>query len=70
MHEVVKRATDAFGVDRCLWGTGYPGYLRTKNNWPPLDGELRIVREAFDWLSASDQAKILGDNAARIWQLS
>ncbi len=69
MHEVVKRATNAFGVDRCLWGTGYPGYLRTKNNWPPLDGELRIVREAFDWLSESDRAKILGGNAARIWQL-
>jgi predicted TIM-barrel fold metal-dependent hydrolase len=70
MHEVVKRAIDAFGVDRCLWGTGFPGPVRTRYNRPTLDEELRIVREAFDWLSDGDRAKILGDNAARIWQLS
>ena len=70
MHEIVKRAIAAFGVDRCLWGTGYPGYHRTKHNWPSLDGELRIVREAFDWLTDDERSRILGANAARIWQLT
>ena len=23
MHEVVRRAIDGFGIERCLWGTGY-----------------------------------------------
>ena len=69
MLPVVKRAVDAFGTNRILWGTGYPGYHRTKHNWPTLEGELRIVREAFDWLTEEQQSKMLGENAARIWQL-
>lgn len=67
MHEVVKMAIDAFGIDHCLWGTGYPGYHRVKHGWPTLDEEVRIVREAFDWLTADEQAKMLGENATRIW---
>ena len=70
MHPLVKRAIGTFGVERCLWGTGYPGHFRVGANWPPLDGELRIIREGLDWLSDSDVSAILGDNAARIWGLS
>lgn len=70
MHEAVRRAVDSYGADRCLWGTGFPGPVRAQYNWPSLDAELRIVREGFDWLTDSERAKILGDNAARIWQLS
>ncbi len=69
MHPVIRRAVDSFGVERCLWGTGYPGHLRVEHGWPALDGELRIVREGFDWLSDGDRALILGENAAGIWQL-
>ena len=70
MHEVVRRATDTFGVERCLWGTGYPGHFRVDHGWPSLDGELRIVREGFDWLTDDDRALILGENAKGIWALS
>ena len=67
MHEVIKRAIDAFGIDRCLWGTGYPGHLRVAHGWPPLADELRLVRGGLDWLTAAERASILGDNARRLY---
>ena len=69
MHEVVKRAIEAFGIDRCIWGTGYPGYLREKNGWISLSDELRLVTEGFDWLSDTERAMLLGTNARRIYEI-
>lgn len=67
MHEAIKRAIDAFGIDRCLWGTGFPGHLRVAHGWPPLADELRLVREGLDWLTATERASILGENARRLF---
>jgi len=67
MHEAVKLAIGAFGIERCMWGTGYPGYHRTDHGWPTLADELRIVREGFDWLTDDERSLLLGENAARIW---
>ena len=67
MHPVVKMATDAFGIERCMWGTGYPGYHREKHGWPSLAGELDLVREGYSWLSEGDRSKLLGDNARRLF---
>ena len=67
LHGAVERAVDAFGVDRCLWGTGFPGHLRGRHGWPPLTDELRLVREGFDWLTAAERAAILGGNARRLF---
>ena len=67
MHEVIKRGIDAFGIDRCLWGTGYPGHLRVAHGWPPLADELRLVRDGLDWLTAGERASILGENARRLY---
>ncbi len=61
---------DAFGIERCMWGTGYPGYHRVEHGWPSLADELKIVREAFDWLTDESRSLLLGDNAARVWGLS
>ena len=69
MHEVIKRAIDAFGIDRCLWGTGFPGHLRLAYGWPSLADELRLVREGLDWLTATERASILGENARRLFDL-
>ncbi|HAG55372.1 MAG TPA: hypothetical protein DCL17_03090 [Dehalococcoidia bacterium] len=68
MHDAVKMAVDAFDIDRCMWGTGYPGYHRVDHGWLSLADELRLVREGFDWLTSGEQAKLLGDNAMRIWK--
>jgi len=67
MHEVIKMAMDAFGVDRVMWGTGYPGYHRVEHGWLSLEDELKLVRDGFDWLSAEEKNKYLGLNALRIW---
>ena len=67
MHEVIRRAIDAFGIKRCLWGTGFPGRLRGAYGWPPLADELRLVREGFDWLTPGERAAILGENAWRLF---
>lgn len=67
MHGAIERAIDAFGVERCLWGTGFPGHLRRRHGWPPLADELRLVREGFDWLTDADRAAILGGNARRLF---
>jgi L-fuconolactonase len=69
MHEAVKLAINEFGIERCMWGTGYPGHHRTDHGWPTLADELRIVREGFDWLTAHNRDLLLGDNAARVWNL-
>ena len=67
MHGVVGMAIDAFGIERCIWGTGYPGYLREKNGWISLADELRLVREGFDWLTDDERSKLLGGNACEIY---
>ena len=67
MHQVIKRGIDAFGIDRCLWGTGYPGHLRGAHGWPPLADELRLVREGLDWMTSAERASILGENARRLF---
>lgn len=67
MHEVVKMAIDAWGIERCMWGTGYPGYHRVEHGWPTLADELKLVTEGFDWLNDAEKALLLGDNAAKVW---
>jgi L-fuconolactonase len=69
MHDIVKRIIAAFGVDRCLWGTGYPSdRLRASFHWPAMSEELRLVREGFDFLTERDRRKLLGDNAVNLWR--
>jgi len=65
----VKQVYDAFGPDRLLWGTGYPGAVRGQYNRPALDQELALVRDQFAFMSAEDKQKYLGLNAARLWGL-
>ena len=66
----VKRVYEEFGADQLLWGTGYPGAARAHYERPTLARELALVREEMTFLSPEDVEKILGLNAARIWNLS
>ena len=57
------RIFDAFGLDRCLWGT----------DWTRATGLLTYQQgvEAFrvsDRLSASDRAKLMGDSLSRVYK--
>jgi predicted TIM-barrel fold metal-dependent hydrolase len=64
----VRKVYDAFGPDRLLWGTGFPGATRAQAGRPSLEEELLLVRKEIPFFSASDREKILGRNAARLWQ--
>jgi predicted TIM-barrel fold metal-dependent hydrolase len=63
----VRRVYDAFGPDRLLWGTGFPGATRAQAGRPPLSEELALIRREIPFFSAEDRRKILGANAAALW---
>jgi predicted TIM-barrel fold metal-dependent hydrolase len=65
-YPCVKRVYEAFGPDRLLWGTGFPGATRAQAGRPPLADELALVRE-ISFFSLADREKLLGANAARLW---
>ena len=69
VHPFIRRLHQAFGAERVLWGTGYPGHHRTKHNWLSLSDELALVREGFDFLTDDEKKMMLGENVARIWRL-
>jgi predicted TIM-barrel fold metal-dependent hydrolase len=66
-YPYVKRVYEAFGADRLLFGTGYPGTARAAYKRPPLDLEIALVEKEIPFFSADDREKILGRNAARLW---
>lgn len=63
----VRRMYEAFGPDRLLWGTGFPGITRSENGRPGLREELDLIEREIDFFTAADRAKILGQNAAKLW---
>ncbi len=65
----VRQVYDAFGPDRLLWGTGYPGAARAHFNRPALAAELDLIRREIAFFTSEDREKILGRNAAQLWKL-
>ncbi len=66
-YPLVKKVYEAFGADRLLWGTGFPGATRAQADRPSLDDELALIRKEIPFFTAKDRAKILGENAAKLW---
>ena len=69
VHPFIEKLVGAFGAERMVWGTGYPGHHRVKHNWPTLDQELHLVRERLPFLTEAQRERILGGTAAEIWGL-
>lgn len=65
--DLVKQVHQAFGSDRLLWGTGFPGATRAQAGRPSLQQELDLIRKELPFLTAQDREKILGRNAAKLW---
>ena len=63
----VRRVYDAFGSERLLWGTGFPGATRAQGGRPSLQEELDLIRKEIPFFTAADREKILGRNAAKLW---
>ncbi len=68
-YPFVKRVYEAFGPDRLLFGTGYPGSARAHYHRPTLDREIALFNH-MPFLSTEDRSKILGRNAKRLWGLA
>lgn len=66
-YPFVKRVYDAFGPDRLLFGTGYPGAARAFYKRPALDREIDMIRKEIPFFTAEDREKILGTNALKLW---
>jgi predicted TIM-barrel fold metal-dependent hydrolase len=66
-YPYVKRVYEAFGPDRLLFGTGYPGTARAAYDRPSLDKEIDLFRKLIPFFTAEDRQKILGGNASRLW---
>ena len=69
VHPFIEKLVSAFGAERMVWGTGYPGHHRAKHSWPTLDQELRLIREGLPFLTDAQRERILGGTAAEIWGL-
>jgi predicted TIM-barrel fold metal-dependent hydrolase len=70
VHPYIQALLQAFGAERALWGTGYPGHHRAAHNWLSLADELRLIRQGLPFLTASQRDRILGGTAAELWGLS
>jgi predicted TIM-barrel fold metal-dependent hydrolase len=57
---LVRRAFDAFGPERLIWGE--LGYDKSA-----FDKSMTLFEAHFDFASASDKARILGGNAAKLF---
>ena len=63
MHDLARRAVEAFGAERLLWGSDHTQTLgRGRASY---EEEVRFVAEALDFLSAGEKRSILGENARR-----
>lgn len=64
---MVKRVYEAFGPDRLLFGTGYPGSARASYDRPTLDKDIDMIRKEIPFFTDEDREKILGRNAVKLW---
>lgn len=61
----VDSCVEAFGADRCVLGSNWP----VDRLYSSYDVIMDLYREYISGLSESEQAKILSENAARIFKL-
>ena len=61
----VQAALEAFGPDRCMYGSDWPVCLLAA----PYPKQIQALKEALGPLSDADQAKIFGGNAEKFYGL-
>ena len=66
-YPYVERVYKAFGPDRLLFGTGYPGSARAGYQRPTLPEEIALIDTKIPCFSRQDRDKILGGNAVKLW---
>ena len=61
-RRVVDRLAEAFGAERLVWGSDYP--QTHDRTYAEL---VALGRDACAGLTGSDRARVLGENALRLW---
>tara|TARA_Y100000588_G_scaffold251439_1_gene265925 strand:+ start:2528 stop:3361 length:834 start_codon:yes stop_codon:yes gene_type:complete len=64
LHEAALKIIDAYGAERCVWGSNFPNSL-----WTPMftyAQHLQIFTEVLP-LSEAARAQVLGETARRLW---
>ena len=64
MHGIVRCIVDAFGADRCMWGSDFPCELWLKKS--TYAQHLDLFRQEID-MSEREREAILGGTAMRVW---
>ncbi len=60
----LRRLYDAFGPQRLMWGTNFPGVRRNTG----YDRALTLFREHLDFLTAEDKTWIFTKTPLRVWR--
>jgi predicted TIM-barrel fold metal-dependent hydrolase len=63
---MIRRLRDEIGVHKLMWGTDMP---YCSGSWCTYKQALDYIRLHCEFLSADEKALILGDNAARMFNL-
>ena len=64
LHDAALKIIDAYGAQRCVWGSNFPNAL-----WTPkmtYTEHLKIFTDVLP-LSDSDRRQVLGETARRVW---
>jgi predicted TIM-barrel fold metal-dependent hydrolase len=62
-HDQVRKLYDAFGPQRLMWGTDWPGV----EDYCGYARALALYRDEIKFLNADDRRWILGQTALRLW---
>ena len=65
-HDGFKRIYDAFGPQRLMWGTNFPGVERETRYGPALE----MFQEHIDWLTEEDKRWVLGETAMGLYNFN
>ncbi|MYD49927.1 MAG: amidohydrolase [Dehalococcoidia bacterium] len=65
-YDAFKRLYDAFGPQRLMWGTNFPGVERETKYAPALE----VFQEHIDWLTGEDKRWLLGETAMGIYNFN
>lgn len=64
MKSIVRKIVDAYGADRCMWGSDFPCELWLKKS--TYAQHLALVRDAWGFSDGEQQA-VLAGAAMRVW---
>ena len=62
-HHVVRRIYDAFGPERLMWGTDFPGAMRRIR----YDQALELVRTHLEFLTEEDKEWLFSRMVQQVW---